>query len=122
MNNASLLRRIPYRYIEHFIMNTKKDEFKNKSYTYVIKYDNKIKMGYSNDIYKRFSNHYKILGCAEILRMQRFHSSNESERFVERLAKYSSNNSYINNDKNETTILKTYDDLNAGKYKILDIQ
>ena len=119
MNNASLLRRIPYRFIEHFIMNTKKDEFKNKSYTYVIKYDNKIKMGYSNDIHKKFSNHYKILGCAEILRMQRFHSSNESERFVERLAKYN-NNQYINNDKNEATILKTYDDLNAGKYKILD--
>ena len=120
MNNP-ILKRVPYRYVEHFIMNANKKDYQNKSYTYVIKYDNKIRLGYSNNIYDRFNTHYKIKGCAQILRLQRFYTGrDDNQNFIERLSKYNEN-STIHDAIKETTILKTHDDLISGKYKILDM-
>jgi hypothetical protein len=119
--NYGSLRRVPYRYIETFINNANREIYRNKSYTYVLKYNNVVKMGYSNDIFKKFQNHYNLKGSAEILRLKSFcTTSSDGKDFLERLAKYNGNNT-THNAKREETILRTFDGLNDGKYKILDM-
>ena len=116
-------RRLPYKYIEPFLMNTRKKDWEGKSFTYIIKYNDRIKMGYRNQLYDRFKTHYSVYGCAQILRLKEFSTTSGDEQnkhFTEKLAKYN-NNSYIHDQKLETTIVKTFDDLEQGKFKILDM-
>jgi len=117
--NYGTFRRTPYKYIDSFLKNANRDIYNNKSYTYVLKYNNVVKMGYSNDIFKKFQNHYNLKGSAEILRLKSFSTtSSDGKDFLERLAKYNGNNT-THNAKHEETILRTFDGLNDGKYKIL---
>tara|TARA_Y100000389_G_scaffold169936_1_gene176611 strand:- start:4301 stop:4672 length:372 start_codon:yes stop_codon:yes gene_type:complete len=121
--NGVFFRKLPFKYIETLLMNTKKQDWEGKSFTYLIKYNDRIKMGYSNQLYDRFKTHYSVYGCAEILRLKEFHTTsmeNKNKEFIEKLAKYN-NNSYIHDEKTETTIIKTFDNLEQGKFKILDL-
>lgn len=121
--NSVYLRRLPYTSVTNILINTTKQDWEGKSYTYLIKYNNKIKMGYSNQLYDRFKTHYSDYGCAEILRLKEFHTTSieqKNKHFIEKLAKYS-NNSYIHDEKMESTIVKTFDNLLQGKFKILDM-
>jgi len=119
--NYGTFRNVPYKCINTFLKNANRDIFSNKSYTYILKYDNVIKMGYSNDIFKKFENHYNTKGTAEILRLKAFNiTSSDGKDFLKRLSKYNDNN-ITHNIKKEETILRTFDGLNEGKFNILKL-
>lgn len=110
-----------YKYISFLLNKNNKSCYDNRSFTYVIKYNNSIRYGASNQLYNRFQSYNNIYGDAEILALTE-HKNDFKNKYNTDMFKFMLK--FLNNNnvlplKEEQTITKMYDNIKTGKFKIL---
>lgn len=108
-----------------FLNNNKPKHFTNKPFAYVVRLNDKIKIGSCNNLYNRLSTYNTIYRNVAILNVRGFPTDASGQMkynqiFANRLAKINGN-SYYHCVVNEETILKSIKDLTSGKFNILNI-
>ena len=97
--------------------------FHNRPATYVVRLNDRIKIGHCNNFYNRLSTYRGMYKNVEVLHARGFPADTNKKYnvlFAERLARI--NNNYFHHDAvKEETILKSVKDLVSGKHKILDL-
>lgn len=114
-------KNINYKYISFLLNKNNKSCYDNRSFTYVIKYNNSIRYGASNQLYNRFQSYNNIYGDAEILALTE-HKNDFKNKYNTDMFKFMLK--FLNNNnvlplKEEQTITKMYDNIKTGKFKIL---
>ena len=112
---------INYKYVSFLLNKNNKSCYDNRSFTYVIKYNNFIRFGASNQLYNRFQSYNNIYGDAEILALTE-HKNDFKNKYNKDMFNFMMK--FLNNNnvlplKEEQTITKMYDDIKTGKFKIL---
>lgn len=108
---------------KNFLKQNKSSNFQNRPASYVVKLNDKIKIGSCGNLYNRIETYNNMYKNVEIIHARGFPNDCNTKYhnlFTDRLAKIN-NNSYHHDIKNETTIIKSVKDLVEGKHKILDI-
>lgn len=116
-----LNKNINYKYISFLLNKNNKSCYDGRSFTYVIKYNNNIRFGASNQLYNRFNSYNNIYGDCEILKITE-HKNNLQNQYNKDMFNFMTrftNNQNVLPVKEEQTITKMYDDIKTGKYKIL---
>ena len=108
-----------------FLKNNKQTDFQNKPFSYVVKLNDKIKIGSCNNLYNRISTYDTMYKNVELLNVRGFpiHPTNEvkyNKIFATRLAKINGNQ-FHHDAVNKDTLLKSVKDLTNNKFKILDM-
>ena len=108
-----------------FLTTNKPNDFKDKPFSYIVKLNDKIKIGSCNNLYNRMGTYNSMYKNVEILNVRGFpkHPNNEikyNKIFSNRLAKIN-NNSFHHDALNEITLLKSVKDLTNDKFRILDM-
>ena len=96
--------------------------FHNRPASYVVKLNDKIKIGSCNNLYNRLQTYNNMFKNVELLHARGFPADSElkhNKLFADRLARITK--SYHHDAVKEETILKSVKDLVSGKYKILDL-
>jgi len=114
-------KNINYKYISFLLNKNNKSYYDNRKFTYVIKYNNSIRYGASNQLYNRFKSYNNIYGDAEILALTE-HKNDFKNKYNTDMFKFMLK--FLNNNnvlplKEEQTITKMYDNIKTGKFKIL---
>jgi hypothetical protein len=112
---------INYKYISFLLNKNNKSCYDGRAFTYLIKYNNSIRYGASNQLYNRFQSYNNIYGDAEILALTEHKNdmlNSYNKNFFNFMMKFN-NNQNILPIHYEPTIKKMYDDIKTGKYKIL---
>jgi hypothetical protein len=112
---------INYKYVSFLLNKNNKSCYDGRAFTYIIKYNNNIRFGASNQLYNRFNQYNNIYGDAEILKISEHKNdmlNSYNKNLVDFMMKFTNNNNVFDS-KNETTITKMYDDIIKGKYSIL---
>ena len=112
---------INYKYVSFLLNKNNKSCYDNRSFTYVIKYNNFIRFGASNQLYNRFNSYNNIYGDCQILKITE-HKNDFKNKYNKDMFNFMMK--FTNNDnvlplKEEQTITKMYDDIKTGKFKIL---
>ena len=112
---------INYKYVSFLLNKNNKSCYDNRSFTYVIKYNNSIRFGASNQLYNRFNSYNNIYGDCQILKITE-HKNDFKNKYNKDMFNFMMK--FTNNDnvlplKEEQTITKMYDDIKTGKFKIL---
>lgn len=114
-------KHINYKYISFLLNKNNKSCYDGRSFTYVIKYNNSIRFGASNQLYNRFNSYQNIYGDAEILALTE-HKNNFQNKynkdFFNFMTRFTNNNNVLPLNE-EATITKMYSDIKNNKYKIL---
>jgi len=110
---------------KNFLKNNKQTDFQNKPFSYVVKLNDKIKIGSCINLYNRISTYDNMYKNVELLNVRGFpiHPTNElkyNKIFANRVAKINGNR-FHHDAINEVSILKSVKDLTSGKFKILDM-
>ena len=108
-----------------FLTAHKPNQFVNKPFSYVVRLNDKIKIGSCNNLYNRIGTYKSMYKDVEILNVRGFpvHPTNEIKYhgvFAKQVARIN-NNSYHHDARNEVTILKSIKDLTSDKFKILNL-
>lgn len=108
-----------------FLNNNKQKDFQNKPFSYIVKLNDKIKIGSCNNLYNRISTYDTMYKNVELLNVRGFpiHPTNEvkyNKIFSNRVAKINGNR-FHHDVVNEDSILKSVKDLTNNKFKILDM-
>ena len=108
-----------------FLKNNKQKEFQNKPFSYIVKLNDKIKIGSCNNLYNRISTYDNMYKNVELLNVRGFPTDPTNEFkynkiFSNRLAKINGD-SFHHDAINEVSILKSVKDLTNNKFKILDM-
>lgn len=114
-------KNINYKYISFLLSKNNKSCYDGRSFTYVIKYNNSIRFGASNQLYNRFNSYNSIYGDCEILQITEHKNNLQNQynkNFFNFMLKYTNNDNVLPIHY-EPTITKMYDDIKIGKYKIL---
>ena len=109
--------------VRTFLKNNKPINFNNKPSSYVVRLNDRIKLGDCNNIYNRLSTYQTMYKNVEILHVRGFPvdtSGNYHKVFTNRLTRINGNR-FIHDIKEEATIIKSIKDLTNGKFKILDM-
>ena len=111
--------------VKKFLKNNKQKEFQNLPFSYIVKLNDKIKIGSCNNLYNRISTYDNMYKNVELLNVRGFpiHPTNEfkyNKIFSNRLAKINGD-SFHHDAINEVSILKSVKDLTNNKFKILDM-
>ena len=96
--------------------------FHNRPASYVVKLNDKIKIGSCNNLYNRLQTYNNMFKNVELLDARGFPPDSQfkhNKLFADRLARITK--SYHHDAANEETILKSVKDLVSGKHKILDL-
>ena len=114
-------KNINYKYISFLLNKNNKSCYDNRSFTYVIKYNNSIRYGASNQLYNRFNSYNNIYGDCQILKITE-HKNDFKNKYNKDMFNFMMK--FLNNNnvlplKEEQTITKMYDDIKTGKFKIL---
>jgi len=112
---------INYKYVSFLLNKNNKSCYDNRSFTYVIKYNNSIRFGASNQLYNRFNSYNNIYGDCQILKITE-HKNDFKNKYNKDMFNFMMK--FLNNNnvlplKEEQTITKMYDDIKTGKFKIL---
>jgi hypothetical protein len=112
---------INYKYVSFLLNKNNKSCYDNRSFTYVIKYNNFIRFGASNQLYNRFNSYNNIYGDCQILKITE-HKNDFKNKYNKDMFNFMMK--FLNNNnvlplKEEQTITKMYDDIKTGKFKIL---
>ena len=97
--------------------------FHNRPVSYVIKLNDRIKIGSCSNFYNRLQTYNNMFKSVEVLHARGFPADskiNHNKIFTERLARIN-NNSFHHDTVKEETILKSVKDLVSGKHKIMDL-
>ena len=97
--------------------------FHNRPASYVVKLNDRIKIGHCNNFYNRMQTYNNMFKKVEVLHARGFPADTSKKYnvlFAERLARIN-NQSFHHDAVKEETILKSVKDLVSGKYKILDL-
>lgn len=97
--------------------------FHNRPATYIVKLNDRIKIGHCNNFYNRLQTYNSMFKNVEVLHARGFPSDTTKKYnvlFAERLARIN-NHSFHHDATKEITILKTVKDLVSGKHKIMDL-
>ena len=116
-------KHINYKYIGFLLNKNNKSCYDGRCFTYVVKYNNSIRFGASNQLYNRFQSYNNIYGDAEILKLTEHKNdilNPYNKKLVDFMMKFTNNNNVLD-IKNEPTITKMYDDIKTGKFSILYI-
>ena len=114
-------KHINYKYISNLLSKNNKSCYDGRSFTYIIKYNNNIRFGCSNQLYNRFSSYNNIYGDGEILQLTEHKNdmlNPYNKNLVDFMMKFTNNDNVLD-IKNEPTITKMYDDIIKGKFSIL---
>jgi hypothetical protein len=114
-------KHINYKYISNLLSKNNKSCYDGRAFTYIIKYNNNIRFGASNQLYNRFSSYNNVYGNVEILKLTE-HKNDMLNRYNKNLVDFMmkfTNNDNVLDIKNEPTITKMYDDIIKGKFSIL---
>jgi hypothetical protein len=115
-------KHINYKYVSFLLNKNNKSCYDGRAFTYIIKYNNNIRFGASNQLYNRFNQYKNIYGDnAEILALTEHKSSLNNQynkNFIDFMMKFTNNNNVLPL-KEEPTITRMYQDIKTGKYKIL---
>ena len=114
-------KNINYKYISNLLSKNNKSCYDGRAFTYIIKYNNNIRFGCSNQLYNRFSSYNNVYGNVEILKLTE-HKNDMLNRYNKNLVDFMmkfTNNDNVLDIKNEPTITKMYDDIIKGKFSIL---
>ena len=112
---------INYKYITFLLNRNNKSCYDGRTFTYVIKYNDNVRFGASNQLYNRFQSYYNIYGDAQILKLTEHKNdllNTYNTNMFQFMLKYTNNNNIIN-AREEETIVKMYDDIKTGKFSIL---
>lgn len=96
--------------------------FNNRPASYVVKLNDKIKIGSCNNLYNRLQTYNNMFKNVEVLHARGFPADSQfkhNKLFADRLARITK--SYHHEVVKEETILKSVKDLVSGKHKILDL-
>ena len=96
--------------------------FHNRPASYIVKLNDKIKIGSCNNLYNRLQTYNNMFKNVEVLHARGFPMDSQfkhNKLFTDRLARITK--SYHHDAVNEETILKSVKDLVSGKHKILDL-
>ena len=107
---------------KNFLKQHNSFNFHNRPASYVVKLNDKIKIGSCSNLYNRIQTYNNMYSKVDVIHARGFpYDSNTKYHtlFADRLAKIN-NNSYHHDIRNETTIIKSVKDLVDGKHKILD--
>lgn len=97
--------------------------FHGRPATYVVKLNDRIKIGHCNNFYNRLATYRSMYENVEVLHARGFPADTSKKYnilFAERLARIN-NNSFHHDAVKEETILKSVKDLVSGKHKIMDL-
>ena len=114
-------KHINYKYISNLLSKNNKSCYDGRAFTYIIKYNNNIRFGCSNQLYNRFSSYNNIYGNAEIISVTEHKNdmlNPYNKNLVDFMMKFTNNDNVLD-IKNEPTITKMYDDIIKGKFSIL---
>jgi len=112
---------INYKYISFLLNKNNKSCYDGRKFTYVIKYNNFIRFGASNQLYNRFNSYNNIYGDCQILKITE-HKNDFKNKYNKDMFNFMMK--FLNNNnvlplKEEQTITKMYDDIKTVKFKIL---
>lgn len=105
-----------------FLKQNNSYNFHNRPTSYVIKLNDKIKIGSCNNFYNRLKTYNNMFKNVEILHARGFPADSEYQHnklFTDRLARITK--SYHHEAVKEETILKSVKDLTNKKFSILDL-
>ena len=114
-------KHINYKHVSFLLNKNNKSCYDGRAFTYVIKYNNNIRFGASNQLYNRFNQYNNIYGDAEILALTEHKSSLNNQynkNFIDFMMRFTNNNNVLPL-KEESSITRMYNDIKTGKYKIL---
>lgn len=97
--------------------------FHNRPASYVVKLNDRIKIGSCSNFYNRLQTYNNMFKSVEVLHARGFPADSQFKHnkiFAERLARIN-NNSFHHDAVKEETILKSVKDLVSGKHKIMDL-
>ena len=109
--------------VRTFLKQNKPINFNNKPTSYVVRLNDKIKLGDCNNIYNRLLTYNTMYRKVEILHARGFPadtSGNYHKVFTNRLTRINGDR-FIHDIKDEASILKSVKDLTNGKFKIMDL-
>jgi len=105
-----------------FLKNNNSYQFNNRPASYIVKLNDKIKIGSCNNLYNRIQTYNNMFKNVEVLHARGFPADSKFKHntiFTDRLARITK--SYHHNIKNEETLLKSVKDLTNNKFSILDL-
>jgi hypothetical protein len=108
-----------------FLQKNKPKQYDNKSFAYIVKLNDKIKIGSTNQLYHKINTYNNMYNKVDVLSVTGFPSDPLNQIkyntiYAHRLAKINGN-SYYHDVAAETTILKSVKDLRENKFKILSL-
>jgi len=108
-----------------FIRTNKPKQYDNKSFAYIVKLNDKIKIGSTNQLYHKINTYNNMYNDIRVLSVTGFPSDplnqvKYNNIYARRLAKINGNK-YFHDVRDETTILKSVKDLRENKYKLLNL-
>jgi len=105
-----------------FIQKYKKSCYENKPISYVVKLNDKIKIGSCNNLYNRITTYNNMYKNVEILSARQFPIDNTGEfkyHVIHAKTLSKINKGYYHDAINEISIMKSIKDLSNNKFKIL---
>jgi len=108
-----------------FLQKNKPKQYDNKSFAYIVKLNDKIKIGSTNQLYHKINTYNNMYNDIRVLSVTGFPSDplnqvKYNNIYARRLAKINGNK-YFHDVRDETTILKSVKDLRENKYKLLNL-
>ena len=108
-----------------FLQKNKPNQFDNKSFAYIVRLNDKIKIGSTNQLYHKINTYNSIYNDVRVLSVTGFPSDplnqvKYNNIYARRLAKINGIK-YFHDVRDETTILKSVKDLRENKYKLLNL-
>ena len=108
-----------------FLRSNKPNQFDNKSFAYIVRLNDKIKIGSTNQLYNKINTYNNLYKKVDVLSVTGFPSDplnqiKYNNIYARRLAKINGN-SYYHDAAAEITILKSVKDLRENKFKILSL-
>jgi len=108
-----------------FLQKNKPNQFDNKSFAYIVRLNDKIKIGSTNQLYHKINTYNSIYNDVRVLSVTGFprdplNQIKYNNIYARRLVKINGNKSY-HDVRDETTILKSVKGLRENKYKLLNL-
>ena len=108
-----------------FLQKNKPNQFDNKSFAYIVRLNDKIKIGSTNQLYHKINTYNSIYNDVRVLSVTGFPSDplnqvKYNNIYARRLAKINGNK-HFHDVRDEATILKSVKGLRENKYKLLNL-
>ena len=111
--------------VKTFLNKNKSYQFNDKPFAYIVRLNDKLKIGACNNLYNRMGTYNAMYRDVELLNVRGFPTDlsgqvKYNKIFASRVARINGNQ-YHHDIANEVTILKSVKDLTDGKHNILDM-